>query len=1254
MHRIISTLILTIGFFRILSASEIIGSAAGPGCTISFQQVVTDNPNGCSDSEDGFICVTINGTVSDEFELSINNGLSWTYGKKTICFEDLPSGSYNLQIKEQSGCTVVYSGNPVVLGIDDPVTINEIMTSPQTFSELGYIAVNASGMPPLQYRVNNGSWQFSDKFLDLIAGTYTVDVKDINGCIVSDEATVADERCPEFTVDKTIETNCFLPNASITITTVIGIRPFTYSNDNGSTWQSDSVFSNLSGGVYPMAVKGDNGCISYNITNVSTSFVQFSGSSSVVNVAGCMGDPTGEIHASSFGGQIPKTYSIDNGVSWQSSGTFTGLIAGVYTTMVRDNWGCTDTTDFTITQPIHDTIDFVMVENVSGCTGDSTGQMAIDVLFPAPPASNNKGASVTKHYSIDGGVTWQTSSFFNHLPAGEYTAVIQIDDCEYPYFLNPVLIEEPAPIEIAEVEIGGDYGNSSGELTITATGGGKGYEYSIDGGATFSFEDTFTGLVKGAYHLAVRDYNGCSADSIVAVPDLSVQIVSVESTDVEGCFGDTTGTITISTTGGEGAISYSIDNGTTWQLSNVFNDLAAGDYTIKAKDENDIETSWTSNPVTLYEPDEISFSYRGYSPTCVGESTGRILFRSADGGTGDFTYSVDGGITYTSNNPVTGLAAGSYNLYLKDENGCIKEYQRNPVEIYAPFPFEIFGVEVMDNTSCSENGNGMITIITAAGEGGGQSQFIDPESAEAFGSYYFSIDDTASWQQDINTFGNLEVGSYQIWAKNPDGCVAEWEENPVVIDFVNPISFKNIDVTGDDGRHNGEIYADVVGGDSPYNYRLDDGVWQLSERFTNLAAGTYSLQVHDSDGCENSEEVIVDSLVYIPDGNFKSYLIGNSSINTNGDEEIQPAEARTFTGAISVMNLGISDMTGIEAFINLTSLFCYTNVFSSLDVSKNKKLTILNCNYNNLSELDVSNNTALTDLSCGENFLTALDLSENRNLTMLQCAYNSLIEIDLSNNVALTRLFCAQNSLTSLDLRNGNNANITNIDCKNNDLTCVSVDNDLYAATNWSAYFDAGVTFSLDCNPIPEDETIENTNFNAGDTTCFGAYQTITVGDAAGNPVDFNSGSSTSLIAGSSITLLPGVHIYQGAYLSASITTDSSFCDIAEAFVSPVVATDKTDKSKELPGIQKDAGNQLQLQTLRVFPNPNNGRFVVELSGFSEKTGLIIFNSLGSMVYNDVDIEEKSSLEIGELKRGLYFIKAFDGTHTMTKKMIVE
>ncbi|MDO4225174.1 MAG: hypothetical protein Q4C75_04720, partial [Bergeyella zoohelcum] len=89
--------------------------------------------------------------------------------------------------------------------------------------------------------------------------------------------------------------------------------------------------------------------------------------------------------------------------------------------------------------------------------------------------------------------------------------------------------------------------------------------------------------------------------------------------------------------------------------------------------------------------------------------------------------------------------------------------------------------------------------------------------------------------------------------------------------------------------------------------------------------------------------------VYIPDTNFKKELLFNTSIDTNKDRAISYGEARAYKGKIDVSYKQIKDLTGIEAFVNITELYCYNNQLTSLDVSKNTALTSLGCSSNQLT-----------------------------------------------------------------------------------------------------------------------------------------------------------------------------------------------------------------------------------------------------------------------------------------------------------------
>ncbi|CAM1369389.1 leucine-rich repeat domain-containing protein [Tenacibaculum xiamenense] len=242
--------------------------------------------------------------------------------------------------------------------------------------------------------------------------------------------------------------------------------------------------------------------------------------------------------------------------------------------------------------------------------------------------------------------------------------------------------------------------------------------------------------------------------------------------------------------------------------------------------------------------------------------------------------------------------------------------------------------------------------------------------------------------------------------------------------------------------------------------------------------------------------------VHIPDTNFKSFLVSNGSINTNGDSEIQVSEAEAFTGSISfIFFRNISDLTGIEAFKNIIRLVCRSNLLTSLDLSQNTSLEYLDCTGNNLTSLNVSQNTKLNRLICAANNLTSIDVSQNTVLDFLDCRYNDLTNLDVSQNKelmylytgnneltsldvsqnkVLTHLRCDYNELTSLNLKNGYNAFIRSMEAHDNEnLTCILVDDEdeIRPSCNIPRYGwckDDTASYSENCETASMDEVFNN------------------------------------------------------------------------------------------------------------------------------------------------------------------------------------
>jgi hypothetical protein len=250
--------------------------------------------------------------------------------------------------------------------------------------------------------------------------------------------------------------------------------------------------------------------------------------------------------------------------------------------------------------------------------------------------------------------------------------------------------------------------------------------------------------------------------------------------------------------------------------------------------------------------------------------------------------------------------------------------------------------------------------------------------------------------------------------------------------------------------------------------------------------------------------------VNIPDANFKAALVGNNSINTNQDGEIQCIEAEAYAGMIVVQNENVSDITGIGAFTSayyislagnnisvadlsantsatiiylsnnpITSVQLPTSVvdyscgncgLTSIDVSYLPNLSILGFVENNVSSVNLGNNPLLTELWCRDNQLTSLDVSANPLLTHVTAFNNQISELDFSGNPLVHYLELQNNQLTSLNIANGNNQNFSFYNFFGNpDLTCIQVDDAAWSMANMSV--PPGAVYSENCLTVGIEES---------------------------------------------------------------------------------------------------------------------------------------------------------------------------------------
>lgn len=148
---------------------------------------------------------------------------------------------------------------------------------------------------------------------------------------------------------------------------------------------------------------------------------------------------------------------------------------------------------------------------------------------------------------------------------------------------------------------------------------------------------------------------------------------------------------------------------------------------------------------------------------------------------------------------------------------------------------------------------------------------------------------------------------------------------------------------------------------------------------------------------------------------FWDYLIENFDSDNNGGLSQDEAESVT---AISVTDMGITSLKGIELFPQLMHLYCQNNRLRRLDVSRNIYLTELSAERNMLEELDLRRNRELQTIVVWENRLTNIDVTGLEMVGTFWCWMNRLNEIDISSMKNLINFGCAQNAIKELDLSN--------------------------------------------------------------------------------------------------------------------------------------------------------------------------------------------------------------------------------------------
>ncbi|MFM7903106.1 MAG: PKD domain-containing protein, partial [Bacteroidota bacterium] len=365
----------------------------------------------------------------------------------------------------------------------------------------------------------SGSISNNGIFTGFLAGTYSIIVTDVNGC-TSDSIFSISEPLP-IAINSSISGSiCSGNNGTISLTASGGTAPYQFSNNNGSTYQSSNVFSNLNAGNYPISIADANGCTLSQSLSVIDSPGPLVLSVSSTNVT-CNGYTDGIIAIATTSGTAPLSYQINNGTP-QLGSQFIALPAGNYNILVADANGCTATTSSSITQP--QPISISAAGQTTICIGQSATISAIG-------AGGNGGYVYTWSNGF-------SNSSQNVSPGTTTSFTVSVtDSLGCPGAIANVAINVNPPLQLVITPNDTICEGQSSTIVALASGGDGGpYNYQWTGMTSTSPTQTVSPVATTSYTVSVT--NGCTTPFATAISQVMVNplpAVDFSLTPYEGC-----------------------------------------------------------------------------------------------------------------------------------------------------------------------------------------------------------------------------------------------------------------------------------------------------------------------------------------------------------------------------------------------------------------------------------------------------------------------------------------------------------------------------------------------------------------------------------------------------------------------------------------------------------------------------------------------------------------------------------------------
>ncbi|MBU3676592.1 MAG: T9SS type B sorting domain-containing protein, partial [Chitinophagaceae bacterium] len=605
-------------------------------------------------------------------------------------------------------------------------------------------------------------------------------------------------------------------DATATISVIGGTPAYTYSI-NGINFQNSNIITALDVLTYTITVKDANQCTQTSVFNVDpppTPILTSVSTSQASCVPGC----NGSLSVNAIGGTAPLQYQINNG-PLQNNGQFNALCIGNYTVVVSDANACTQASIASINTTTPPQITNTTINDVL-CFGGNTGSVSLQVNSIATPVT---------YVLMPGNVT-STNPSFNNLSAGTYTITgTDINGCSVSTIVS---INQPPVLSIATLYATPAICNNgaSGTIYIQVNGGAGSINLSVLPSVGNVLSPGLITNLPGnqTYTVTATDVNGCTITGTVFVGNPPpITFTQVSNTNVT-CYNAANAGIQVQATGGTGSLTYTLQPGSMSNASGIFNGLSGNAYTITVSDANNCSTTTV---VTVLEPNALQWTLTQAIPiTCFGFGNGSLNTQLV-GGTGSINYLLLPGNTQNATGQFNNLQAGTYTVQGTDANGCTKSTVLNITEP-APLTWQPLNINMV---SCFGLSNAAVTAPVIGGTG----------------TITYTLQ-PGNISNTIGAFNNLAAGTYTIQAADANACSLS-----TLVTFTQPSPFLlSLDSTHNITCYNGTdgfIGTTASGGTLPYTYSIQPALGLNNNgSFSNLPAGTYTVQVVDANACSYS------------------------------------------------------------------------------------------------------------------------------------------------------------------------------------------------------------------------------------------------------------------------------------------------------------------------------------------------------------------------------------------------------------------